>query len=356
VAVFEQHDQLSEVNTGLSLWAFAVRRLEQLGLAGQLEHIGRPIERVIHRSVTGRSLGDVAVAPLNARLGVPSYEIHRSKLQLLLAAALGDDAITFGRRCIGVHQDAETVQAEFEEGTTASADLLVGADGVHSVVRRAVPSASATQLRRAEIGVWRGIAPVGQGEVPMGFHIRVLGPATLFGVARVSDELVRWYAGARFREPRPSSGPEYRQKALDEFGDWPSPVRTTLQETADADYLFNDTPHAPPLRTWGSGRITLLGDAAHASVPTLGISAGLAIEDASVLAECLRAAGGDLSGIRAYEARRRPVAARVVRAARLFGRVLLIRRRPAERLREIGTRIAPQTLAIRWLVNGARWR
>src|SRR3712207_1697876 len=100
VAVFEQHDDLSEVNTGLSLWAFAVRRLEALGLGGEVAEIGRPIERVVHRGVDGRLLGDVAVPPLSERAGARSYEVHRSKLQRVLADALGADAITFGRRCI----------------------------------------------------------------------------------------------------------------------------------------------------------------------------------------------------------------------------------------------------------------
>ena len=354
--MFEQHDRLSEVNTGLSLWAFAVRRLDELGLAGGLREIGKPIERVIHRSADGKTLGDVGVAPLSARIGVPSYEVHRSKLQLLLAEALGHDSIGFGARCVAVRQDEEAAEADLENGETAKADLLIGADGVHSVVRGAVPFASTMQLRRTEIGVWRGIAPVDQEEVPTGVHIRVMGPATLFGLARVSDELVRWYAAAPFPKRRPSSHTDHRQTALDIFGAWPPPVPNTLLATADADHLFNDTPHAPPLRSWGHGRITLLGDAAHASVPTLGISAGLAIEDASVLAECLHAAGCDPAGLRAYEAQRRRVAARVVRSARLFGRVLMIQRQPAYRLRQIGTRLAPQALAIRWLVHGTKWR
>jgi 2-polyprenyl-6-methoxyphenol hydroxylase-like FAD-dependent oxidoreductase len=317
--------------------------------------MGRPIERVVHRSVEGRLLGDVAVGPLSARIGAPSYEIHRSKLQRLLADALGDDAIAFGLRCIGLRQDEGGVRADFADGETATADLLIGADGVHSVVRGAVPEASSTELSRTEIGVWRGTAPVGQDEVPTGLHLRVMGRASLFGVARLSDELVRWYAGARFPQRRPSSGAEYKRTALDKFEGWPGPVLNTLLRTAESDYLFNDAPHAPPLRTWGHGRITLLGDAAHSSVPTLGISAGLAIEDAAVPAECVRAAGGGVFGLREYETQRRRISARVVRSARLFGRVLMVRRQPAYKLREIGTRIAPQAVAIRWLVGGGKW-
>jgi FAD-dependent urate hydroxylase len=110
----------------------------------------------------------------------------------------------------------------------------------------------------------------------------VRGPAGLFGVARLSDELVRWYAGAPFPPERPTSAAEFKQSALDSLARWPAEVVEVLHKTDEDDYPFNDTPHARPLRAWGEGRITLLGDAAHSSVPTLGISAGLAIEDAAV--------------------------------------------------------------------------
>jgi 2-polyprenyl-6-methoxyphenol hydroxylase-like FAD-dependent oxidoreductase len=322
-----------------------------------LPQIGRPIERVVHRSLHGRLLGDVVVTPLSARMGAPSYEIHRSKLQRLLADALGPDSIACGARCIRVEQGADGVRAEFEDGQIAGADLLIGADGIHSTVRSAIPGAAHTRLRRSEIAVWRGTtAGVTEEQLPTGLHLRVMGPAGVFGVARISDELVRWYAGAPFPPERPGSATDLKQSALHTFARWPEEVRDILQQTDAGDYLFNDTPHAPPLPAWGHGRITLLGDAAHSSVPTLGISAGLAIEDAAVLAECLRSDPYEPSGLRAYEARRRPISARVVRSARLFGRLLMVRRQPAYAFRDIGTRIAPQSLAIRWLVSGGRLR
>ncbi len=316
VVVFEQREQLSELNTGLSLWAFAIRRLDELGLGEQLPQIGRPIERVVHRSIDGRLLGDVAVTPLSVRIGAPSYEIHRSKLQHLLADALGTEAIICGRRCIGVEQEGDEVRAEFEDGTSATGDLLIGADGVHSTVRGTIPKAAQTRLRRAEIAVWRGTAAVTEEQHPTGLHLRVIGPAGVFGAARMSDELVRWYAGAPFPPEPPTSEAEHKQSALETFARWPAEVRDILQQTERADYLFNDAPHAPPLPAWGHGRVTLLGDAAHSSLPTLGISAGLAIEDAAVLAECLRFAREETSGLREYESRRRPIGARVVWSAR----------------------------------------
>lgn len=354
VSVFESEEHLSEIDTGVTLWAFAIRRLQELGLAEELTEIGRPFERVLHCSRDGRSLGEVSVGSLSARIGAPSYEIHRAKLQALLASALGHDRIVFDRRCTGFEQDGSSVRAMFADGEMATADLLIGADGVHSAVRDAV--VGQIGLRRGQIGVWRGIAPLRHDELLSDTHVRIMGTAGLFGVAKLSDDLLRWYAGAPFPPSRPQSGRERKQAALDQFGGWPQLVVDTLGRTAEHDYLFNDTPHARPFRPWGHDRVTLLGDAAHCSLPTLGISAGLAIEDAATLGESLRLTALDISGLRVYERQRQRVTARVVRAARLFGRVLMIPRGPAATLRDSGIRLAPQAVAIRWLAGGGTWR
>lgn len=183
---------------------------QRAGLADRLTGIGRPIDRIIHRSVSDRLLGEVAVGPLAARVGAPSYEIHRSGLKGLLADALGREKIEFTRRC-AVSQDGGAVQAQLADGGVAKADILIGADGVHSVVRDTV--LGPTQLRRAEIGVWRGMAEMGHDELPPEVHLRYLGPRGLFGIARLSDEFVRWYAAAPFPATQPRSGGEYKQLA-----------------------------------------------------------------------------------------------------------------------------------------------
>jgi len=135
VSVFEAQKGLSEVDTGLSLWAFAVRRLVELGMADQVAKIGAPIERVVHRDPHGVTLGEVDIRGLNDRVGCLSYEVHRSKLQELLADRLGAESIRFGRRCVSVRPQGPAAEARFEDGETEAADVLVGADGVHSIVR-----------------------------------------------------------------------------------------------------------------------------------------------------------------------------------------------------------------------------
>jgi 2-polyprenyl-6-methoxyphenol hydroxylase-like FAD-dependent oxidoreductase len=123
VVVFERRTELGEVNTGLSLWAFAIRRLAALGLSDP-DAFGVPIERLVHRTSTGRLLTDVAVPnPVGAR----SYDVHRGQLQERLAAAVGEERIHLGKRCVAVRQAADRVQVELDGGEVEAGDLAIGA-------------------------------------------------------------------------------------------------------------------------------------------------------------------------------------------------------------------------------------
>jgi 2-polyprenyl-6-methoxyphenol hydroxylase-like FAD-dependent oxidoreductase len=183
-------------------------------------------------------------------------------------------------------------------------------------------------------------------------HARYLGSGALFGIARLNRRHVRWYAGMAFPRSPPGSGDEAKALAVRAFDGWPSQVTSALERTPSADYLFNDTPHARPLRVWGRGRATLLGDAAHPMLPTLGVAGGVAIEDAAVLAESLREEPDPEAALRLYERRRQRVARRITRAASAFERSMIAGPGAVHVLRQIAFRAAPQRTALRWLARG----
>lgn len=281
-----------------------------------------------------------------------SYDVHRGELQALLADAFGRDKIRLGVGCVGVRDLPLGAEGEFDDGKRARADVLIGADGVHSTVRSSI--VGPVPLRREQIGVWRGIARAGVDEFPRGLHLRFIGHGALFGIGRLSDDTIRWYAGAAFPTEPPKTGEDAKALATRVFARWPERVIETLARTRASDYLFNDTPHARPLTRWRSGHTVLLGDAAHPMLPTLGVAGGVAIEDALVLGECLSAEAHISTALRTFARRRRPAAWRITLAARGFERVMMIGG-PLQRFRDPAFRMAPQPLALRWLTAGGRF-
>lgn len=347
VEVFERRSDLGEVNAGLSLWGFAIARLAELGV-DRPDEFGSPIERLVHRTAADELLTEVSV-PLGR--GV-SYDVHRGELQALLADAFGRDKIRLGVGCVGVRDLPLGAEGEFDDGKRARADVLIGADGVHSTVRSSI--VGPVPLRREQIGVWRGIARAGVDEFPRGLHLRFIGHGALFGIGRLSDDTIRWYAGAAFPTEPPKTGEDAKALATRVFARWPERVIETLARTRASDYLFNDTPHARPLTRWRSGHTVLLGDAAHPMLPTLGVAGGVAIEDAVVLGECLSAEAHISTALRTFARRRRPAAWRITLAAKGFERVMMIGG-PLQRFRDPAFRMAPQPLALRWLTAGGRF-
>lgn len=203
-------------------------------------------------------------------------------------------------------------------------DLAVGADGVNSAVRRGL--VRDIDLRRHDVGIWRGLTEVGAELVPDGVHLRVMGPGALFGAGRIGRRAVRWYAG----------GWGLGQEAVAErFEGWCEPVGELIRATDEEAILFNDAPRAAPLRRWVDGRVALLGDAAHPTLPTLATGGGMAIEDAAVLAECLGRHASIPEALHRYERCRRGPTARVQRASTAFGYVLGLRSRAAVRARDL---------------------
>jgi 2-polyprenyl-6-methoxyphenol hydroxylase-like FAD-dependent oxidoreductase len=349
VTVLERRAELAEVNTGFLLWAFAIRRLQTLGLCPAMESIGRPLLRLVTRSWRGDDLSDLDLGAANARVGVPSYDVHRSRLQLLLAEALRWEHVSLATSCKRVFENAGRPSAETEDGARVEGDLLIGADGVRSTVRPLL--FGRVPMRGPELGVWRGIAQVGRDVVPDGVHIRVMGPGALFGVGRLSQTEVRWYAGAPVPIAPPAADELRRDGVLERFSGWADPVPQLLAATPAEAILFNATPHAGPFAPWSRGRIGLLGDAAHPTVPTLAYGGGMAIEDGAAMAQALASSREPAKALSLFEGVRRKPTADIQRRSALFGRLLAWRSPPAVRLREAAFRPPFHGLEARAVAN-----
>jgi len=283
VTVFERADGLRTEGAAVTLWSNGTGVLSELGVS--LDGVGSPIDVLQQRGYDGRVLATVDVARSAAHYGQRNVCLPRRRLLERLADGLPDDVLSFGRPCTGVTALPDGVRATLADGSAVTGDLLIGADGRNSVVREAVwdrdpaePTGWAT---------WQGATPIPIG-VTSGRTVDMLvGPEGSCGLMPCGEGLLQWWFDVPWTPgtPLPASPVAMLR---DRFGGWTAPVPQVLAAVSDADAgFFPHVRHAVPA-TWGKGRITLAGDAAHSMPPTRAQGANQALEDAWFLAKTLR--------------------------------------------------------------------
>ena len=322
VAVFERAARLEEVGAGLLLAANAVKALDKLGLSEALQGIGVPAAVGGILSWRGDVIFELDVSGLRKNTVADTSAVHRADLQGMLLRELGriGGAVRCGKALEGFEQDDASVRARFADGTDERGDLLVGADGLRSRVRAGLLGDGAP--RYAGYTSWRGIAAPRHALVPVGGGFEYWGRGQRFGFAHVGGGRIYWFATKNLPEGE-SDGPAGPKAALLEtFRGWHAPVEGLIQATEEDAILRTDVHDREPLgKRWGEGRVTLLGDAAHPMTPNLGQGACQAIEDAVVLARCLREDGPVAGALRHYEGLRAGRTAAIVRRSRRIGKI-----------------------------------
>ncbi len=315
VHVFEQASALGEVGAGVQISPNASRVLHGLGLADDLARTGvRPLAWHQRRWDDGRTLLRTPLAePLEATFGFPHYQMHRADLLHALAAALPAERLHVGHRLTRLHDHGERVEAEFASGICHDFDVLVGADGIHSLVRSLLFGPESPRFTRCI--AYRGLVPA-ERVADLGLEVTAqvwMGPGRHFVHYFVSGErLVNFVAVVEqdtwTRESWTDRGDV--AAALAAFDGWHPQVRTLLGAVDDTFVwaLFDRVP----LERWSAGRVTLLGDACHAMLPFMAQGAAQAIEDGAALAACLADSDADVpAALRRYEAVRAPRVARI---------------------------------------------
>jgi 2-polyprenyl-6-methoxyphenol hydroxylase-like FAD-dependent oxidoreductase len=345
--VHERAPALGEVGAGLALWPNAMRALDALGLGDRVRERCVPLRRALLASYRGRVLQRLALDALGPAGAAGTYVSHRAELHALLAAAVPPGTVTTGRECTGVYLRTAAGIAHFADGSRVAAAVIVGADGIHSVVREELWPG--TTLRYSGQTCYRGVARLPAG-YPAGVDpheiVEVHGPGQRCGVCPIDGERVYWWAAlnapAGVVEETAARGDVLQRS----FAGWPFGLPALVAATPPAEILRNDLVDRAPLAAWSRGPATLLGDAAHPMLPNLGQGACTALEDAVVLARCLAAAPGDAgAAVAAYEAERRPRTRWLVRDAWRMGGPVRWSHPVAVRLRELALRGLPGALA-----------
>jgi salicylate hydroxylase len=324
VQLFEQAAELREVGAGVQISPNATRILYRLGLEEPMRRFGvRPLATVIRRWDDGRVIARQPLADACERnFGAPYYHFHRAELLDLLAAAVPKDVIHLDHRCVGLTQHHDRVEVRFHNGATANADLVVGADGIHSTVREAILGKELPHFSGHV--AYRGLVPAAR-VAQLGLSVET---SSWWGP---DHHFVHYFvgAGARYLNWVAVTPGEWRVEswtakgevadALKQFAGWHPQVRAMISSVDTTNrWALYDRDSLP---RWTVGRVTLMGDAAHAMLPYMAQGAVQSIEDAAVLAKCLaRAEVRDLAAaLHRYEEIRRPRASRCQEGSRRNG-------------------------------------
>ncbi|GLZ11520.1 FAD-dependent oxidoreductase [Actinomadura sp. NBRC 104425] len=351
VRVCERAAEFTEIGAGISLWPNALRALAALDLAGRVRGIGAVESVGGVRDRSGRWLSRVDNTELERRYGFPVLMVHRADLVDVLADALPREALLPSTAVTGIGADGDTVVVEHGAGELR-ADLVVGADGLRSSVRRLHwPDARAP--RYAGFTAWRMIAPPLPEPVAGGGE--TWGRGELFGFTAMTGG--RTYCFAAATVPPGGAAPDGEAAELRRrFAQWPDPIPRLLDAVPADGVLRHDVYALPPLPGYAKGRVALLGDAAHAMAPNLGQGACQALEDAVVLAACLDQAADIESALVRYDRLRRPRTRRIARRSARMAALTLAKWPPAAAARDLGARLAPGAAAVRAMAPVLAWR
>ncbi|MEA2130958.1 MAG: 5-methylphenazine-carboxylate 1-monooxygenase [Solirubrobacteraceae bacterium] len=337
VEVVESARSIDAIGAGINLLPHAVRELTELGLGGVLEATGVATSELVYHDRFGSRIWR---EPRGRAAGYrwPQYSIHRAALQGLLLRAmqerLGPDAVRCGTALERFEQSADGVHVELRERRTerlrtAAADVLIGADGIDSAVRAQLHPGDGAP-RWSGIGMWRGVSEAepfltGRTMIMAGSNRRAKFVAYPIG-GRDDRALVNWVAEIRLAPgDRPLDTHDWRRTAdparlLADFGDWSFDWLDVPALIATAPAIFEfPMIDRDPLPRWGSGRVSLLGDAAHPMYPIGSNGASQAIIDARVLAHELARHADPVHALAAYEQLRRPPTSAIVHANRRHG-------------------------------------
>jgi 2-polyprenyl-6-methoxyphenol hydroxylase-like FAD-dependent oxidoreductase len=342
VTVVEQATEFAPLGAGLAVWPNAGHALRALGLGDLVDSAEVPRgDGGIRRAQDGSLIAASSTEELETRYGAPLALVHRADMQAALLEAAGTRTVRFGATVTAVHEGGSVTLAE---GELLVADVVVGADGIRSVVREQLladgdPVASGYVAYRSVVD-W-------QGDVPAGEY---WGRGEVFGIAPLSRGRVYWYAAFAVEDDEGDGAAAQLERLQQRYGSWASPIPGILAATAEGALLRHELFDRDPIEAWGRGRVTLLGDAAHPMLPFLGQGACCALEDAVALAKGLRGVEDGESveaALRAYEAERAPRAASLVKGSRGAGRVCMLGSPLGTRLRDLVMAAMPSGLRMR---------
>ena len=317
VEVYEQVTENKPVGAAISVWSNGVKCLNHLGLEKETAALGGIVETMSYiDGHTGETMCRFSMQPLIDEVGQRPYPIARAELQLMLMNAYGFDDINFGMKMVSVADGPDAATVHFADGTSASGDIVIGADGAKSLTREYVLGGPVTR-RYAGYVNFNGLVATDPAIGPSTEWTTYVGDGKRVSVMPVAGDRFYFFFDVPMPEGQPFERGTAREVLTKEFDGWAPGVQTLIEKLDPATTNRVEILDLDPFDTWVKGRVAVLGDAAHNTTPDIGQGGCSAMEDAVALQFAFRDHPDDVyAALADYQAARAERAGDLVLRAR----------------------------------------
>ena len=344
VNVIEQAPEIRPLGAGLGLAANAVKAFTEIGIDGEVLRAGKALKKVLIKDRRGRILTFTDSEKISRKYGtVDNFTIHRADLHEVLLKHLQPGTVQLNKQCIDFEQHVDGVVLHFRDGQTMNAEYVIASDGIHSIFRRKLAPQSV--VRYAGYTCWRAVID----NLPPGINLdetsETWGEGARFGIVPLSGNKLYWFACLNTTGNNATMRNYTVENLLSHFGNFHEPIPAILKCTNNEKLIWGDIIDLKPLGSFAFGNIILMGDAAHATTPNMGQGACLAIEDAVVLANLVRADKSVEEAFKKFEVKRVGRTEKIVRGSWTLGRVAQLENPLLVQLRNAALRVTPSSVA-----------
>ena len=339
IEVYDRVKELRPVGAGISLWSNGVKVMNWLGLGDEIQKIGGEMNRMTYLSKENELLNDIDLLPLIDQVGQRPYPVSRSELQSMLLEQLGKEYVKLETKCIGAKEEGNQVTAIFEDGSTATGDVLIAADGVRSVLRNYVTQQQ-PEPRYADYVNWNGLVDASPELADKHSWVIYVGDGKRASMMPVGGDRFYYFFGVPMAKGTVVEPKDRRDELAGLFQGWPEPIQNLIQQLNPLETNRLEIHDLDPLEKLARGRVVLVGDAGHATTPTLGQGGCQAMEDAEILCRYLVTTNISVEdALQRYEAARKERTARLVLKARqradtIYGKEMELTQQWYESLKE----------------------
>jgi FAD-dependent urate hydroxylase len=286
VELYDRAPVLAPAGAGVSLWSNGIKVLNRLGLGAAVRAIGGPMRQMSYRSKSGEVLTSFSLEPLVTAVGQRPYPVARTDLQGMLLEAVGAQHVRLGAHCVAVEQSPGAATAVFADGYRASGDLVVGADGTHSIIRAHVLG-QRVERRYAGYVNFNGLVAGSDELAPFDMWVTFVGDHKRASLMPVGGGRFYFFFDVPLAQGLPPVAGNVQAELLHHFQGWAPEVQRLIERLDPARVTRGEIFDIEPLAKFVRGRVALLGDAAHSTAPDLGQGGCQAMEDAWVLGNAL---------------------------------------------------------------------